>query len=129
MIQNSDAKWTYHSPSRTQYRSGARQHHLGARRRALSIARGLDVTSPLYVEAHAQDLQFQRYQQHIVFVDMTIPTMLGGLTITSPPIVAVILRQQLAYLYDLTKLSISLSRVYSCFIFITPDTRRPCYAS
>jgi hypothetical protein len=36
------------------------------------------------------------------FVDIsnaTIPTALGGSTITSPPIVVVILRQQLAYLY------------------------------
>jgi hypothetical protein len=35
------------------------------------------------------------------FIDIsnaTIPTTLGGSTITSPPIVVVILRQQLAYL-------------------------------
>jgi hypothetical protein len=36
------------------------------------------------------------------FIDIsnaTIPTALGDLTTTSPPIVVVILRQQLAYLY------------------------------
>jgi hypothetical protein len=33
--------------------------------------------------------------------DTAIPTMLGGSTPTSPPIVVVILRQQLAYLYIL----------------------------
>jgi hypothetical protein len=36
------------------------------------------------------------------FIDISnamIPTALGGLTITSPPIVVVILRQQLVYLY------------------------------
>jgi hypothetical protein len=40
---------------------------LGARRRALAQtignARGLDINSPLSVEAHTQDLQFRRYQQ------------------------------------------------------------------
>jgi hypothetical protein len=34
------------------------------RRRALSNAWGLDVTSPLRVEAHVQDLWFRRHQQH-----------------------------------------------------------------
>jgi hypothetical protein len=33
--------------------------------------------------------------------DTAIPTTLGGLTTTLPPIVAVILQRQLAYLYDL----------------------------
>jgi hypothetical protein len=33
------------------------QHHSGARYRALSTARGLDITSPLCAKAHAHDLQ------------------------------------------------------------------------
>jgi hypothetical protein len=49
--------------------------------------------------------------------DTAIPTTLGGLTITLPPIVAVILQHQLAYLYDLRKLSVFLLRVNSCFYF------------
>jgi hypothetical protein len=84
--------------------------------------RGLDINSPLSVEAHTQDLR-HRYQQHsqttrrsqqtlggststrpgvriIIlktcdFVDISntaIPTALGGSTTTSPPIVVMILR-------------------------------------
>jgi hypothetical protein len=34
------------------------------RRRALSTARVLDITSPLCAEAYAQDLRFRRHQQH-----------------------------------------------------------------
>jgi hypothetical protein len=42
--------------------------------RTLNTARGLGITSPLFAEAHAQDLRFHRHRQHT----SAIPTMLGG---------------------------------------------------
>jgi hypothetical protein len=69
------------------------------------------------------------------FIDIsnvTIPTALGGSTITSPPIVIVILRQQLDYVYIVDyatpttphpiKAKFSSSKNRLSFTFATPNT-------
>jgi hypothetical protein len=67
----------------------------GARRRTLAQtfgnARGLDINSPRSAENHLKTCDF------IDIRNATIPTALGGSTTTSPPIVDMILRQQLDY--------------------------------
>jgi hypothetical protein len=67
----------------------------GARRRALAQtignARGLDINSPLSAENHLKTCDF------IDINNATISMTLGGSTTTWPPIVIVILRQQLDY--------------------------------
>jgi hypothetical protein len=67
---------------------------------------------------------------------MTIPTALGGSTTTSLPIVAAILRQQLAYLYIIdyaaptaahpTKAKFSSSKSQLSFTFAATGTRGLC---
>jgi hypothetical protein len=69
-------------------RSGAHCHALA---QSIGNARGLDINSPLSVENHPQDLRFRRHQQH------GDPNSARGSITASPPIVIVILRQQLDY--------------------------------